>query len=130
MKKTPWKERVRRLKTDVKALALALKHPHLPWAARLVVLVAVGYALSPIDLIPDFIPGLGLLDDLIILPLLILLAVKLTPPGLLDECRRLAATQPVDSRAKWGMMVFILLVWGILLGAAGLWIARLWGAPI
>ena len=130
MKKTPWKDRVRRLKTDVKALALALKHPNLPWAARLVVLVAVGYALCPIDLIPDFIPGLGLLDDLVILPLLILLAVKLTPPGLLDECRRQAERQPVNSRAKWGVVIFILAIWAVMLTALGLWIARLSGAQI
>jgi uncharacterized membrane protein YkvA (DUF1232 family) len=130
MQRKSLKERARELKHEVKALALALKHPRLPWAARLVIIIAVGYALSPIDLIPDFIPVLGLLDDLIILPALILLAVRLMPAGLMDECRHEAETKSVDSKAKWGAMIFIIAVWAVLLGALGVWIARLVGAKL
>jgi uncharacterized membrane protein YkvA (DUF1232 family) len=102
MKKIGLRERARRLKNEVKALTLCLKDPRLGWPARLVILAAVGYALSPIDLIPDFIPGLGQLDDLIIVPLLVFIAVKLVPRGLLDEYRERAKIEAADSRAKWG----------------------------
>jgi uncharacterized membrane protein YkvA (DUF1232 family) len=130
MKKPTLRERARRLKNEVKALTLCLKDRRLGWPARIVILAAVGYALSPIDLIPDFIPVLGLLDDLVILPLLIVLAVKLAPKGLLDEYRERAKTETVDSRAKWGAMAFVIAVWLVILGALGVWIARLAGAKI
>jgi uncharacterized membrane protein YkvA (DUF1232 family) len=124
------KERVKRLKNEVKALTLCLKDPRLGWPARIVILLAVGYALSPIDLIPDFFPVIGFLDDFIILPLLIVLAVKLVPEGLLDEYRERAKTESVDSKAKWAAMAFIIAVWIVILGTLGIWIARLAGARI
>ncbi|MCR7407425.1 YkvA family protein, partial [Pseudomonas aeruginosa] len=77
----------RELKTEVIALWLCSRHQHMPWLARLVALLVVAYALSPIDLIPDFIPLLGYLDDLLLVPLGIWLAIRLTPPTLLAECR-------------------------------------------
>lgn len=75
-----------RLKEQTAALSLAYKRKDTPLLAKIFALVAVGYALSPIDLIPDFIPVLGLLDDLLILPLLIFVAVKLIPADIMREC--------------------------------------------
>ena len=82
-----FKQRVRRLKAETFALYLAARHPSTPWYAKLLVAAIVAYALSPIDLIPDFIPVLGYLDDLILIPIGIALAIKLVPPGILAECR-------------------------------------------
>lgn len=80
-------ERARKLKNDVAALFLACKRPDTPFIAKLVTGLVVAYALSPIDIIPDFIPILGYLDDLILLPFGIALALKLIPPNIMEECR-------------------------------------------
>jgi len=84
-------QRARRLQAETYALYLAARHPLTPWHARLLVAGIVAYALSPIDLIPDFVPVLGYLDDLILLPLGIALAIRLIPPPVLAECRARAA---------------------------------------
>jgi uncharacterized membrane protein YkvA (DUF1232 family) len=81
------KARVCNLKGEVYALYLAARHPMTPWYAKLFVLALVAYALSPIDLIPDFIPVLGLLDELVLLSLGIVLAIKMAPPDVMTECR-------------------------------------------
>jgi uncharacterized membrane protein YkvA (DUF1232 family) len=75
------------LRGNIKALSLARKDPRVPWAAKAVLVLVVAYALSPIDLIPDFIPVLGLLDDLILLPLGIALAIRLMPKDVWAECQ-------------------------------------------
>jgi uncharacterized membrane protein YkvA (DUF1232 family) len=77
----------KRLKSELLALYLAYRHPRTPFYARVLAIVVVAYAFSPIDLIPDPIPVLGYLDDLILIPLGIALAVRMIPPGVLDECR-------------------------------------------
>lgn len=77
----------RRVKRDVIALWFVNKHPRTPVLAKLICIFVVGYALSPIDLIPDFIPVLGYVDDVLLLPALILLAIKLVPADVLEECR-------------------------------------------
>ena len=82
------KRRAARMKRQLWALFLAWKDPATPLPARVVIIVAVAYAVSPIDLIPDFIPFFGQLDDLVILPLLIALAIKLIPPDVSARCRR------------------------------------------
>ena len=79
---------IRRLRGELSALRLASKDPRTPRLARWLVAGAVAYAVSPIDLIPDFVPVLGQLDDLLILPLAIWLAVRMTPPVVMVECRR------------------------------------------
>ena len=81
------KLRVGRLKREIHALALAARHPRTPWYAKALIGGVVAYALSPIDLIPDFIPVLGYLDDLVLVPLGIVAAVKLVPPDVMAECR-------------------------------------------
>lgn len=82
------KQKAKELKREVAALYLAYKRPDVPLYAKLVSILIVGYALSPIDLIPDFIPVLGYLDDLILVPLGIAFAIKLIPSDIMDECRK------------------------------------------
>ena len=83
----------RGIKKDVIALSIATRDPRTPWIAKAVAMAVVAYALSPIDLIPDFIPVIGYLDDLIIVPLGIMLAIRLIPPDLMSEFRQAAATR-------------------------------------
>ncbi len=110
------RSRAQALKREVMALAIAYRDPRTPWVARLCALAVVAYALSPIDLIPDFIPVLGLLDDLLLLPLGITLALKLVPPEVMAEAR-LTATQATGREGLAGAAV-ISLVWLALLGLA------------
>ena len=91
---------MQRLKHDVKAFTLALKDPRVPWPARILICIAVAYALSPFDLIPDFIPVLGLLDDLLIIPLLLMLAARLIPKNLLAEYRKRARRESAVTKAR------------------------------
>ena len=88
---TTWKERARNLKRDVVAIALAVRDPRVPWYAKAVGACVIAYALSPIDLIPDFVPVLGYLDDLVLVPLGLLLVLRLIPADILAE-HRVAAT--------------------------------------
>jgi uncharacterized membrane protein YkvA (DUF1232 family) len=83
-------ERAQKITTDTAALFLALKRKETPLSAKILMGIAVCYALSPIDLIPDFIPVIGLLDDVLLLPLIIAATVKLTPPSVMEDCRRQA----------------------------------------
>jgi uncharacterized membrane protein YkvA (DUF1232 family) len=86
-----WRNWARALKTDAHALYLAARDPRVPWHAKAAALVVAAYAVSPIDLIPDFIPVLGYLDDLLIVPAGIALVVRLIPPALMEEHRQAAA---------------------------------------
>jgi uncharacterized membrane protein YkvA (DUF1232 family) len=110
-----WRQRAAQLKQEVYALALACKHPRVPWHAKLLALCIVAYALSPIDLIPDFIPVLGYLDDLILVPLGIYFLLRLIPPEVLAECRekaRLAAT--TNTAVRWLAAGVIIAIWIVL----------------
>jgi len=109
-----WKSWARTLKREVYALYLAYKDPRVPWYARVFAGCVVAYAFSPIDLIPDFIPVIGYLDDLILVPLGIALAVRMIPATVLTECREeshrvMAAGEPVNRVAAAVMMVWLLL---------------------
>ncbi len=108
------KDRARRLKTNLPALALALRHKRTPWAAKALAALTVAYALSPVDLIPDFIPVLGYLDDLLLLPALIALTVRLIPAAVLEECRVKAAEAQGGSKGKnrWYCALPVLIIWG------------------
>lgn len=110
------KARAQSLKQEILTLYCVLRHPHTPRRVRWLALLIVAYALSPIDLIPDFIPVLGLLDDLILLPLGITLVLKLLPSALLATCRQEAANMPQHrlAQSKFGAML-VLSCW--LLGA-------------
>jgi uncharacterized membrane protein YkvA (DUF1232 family) len=81
------KQKSRHLKIEIYALYLAYRDPRVPWYAKAFVALVVGYALSPIDLIPDFIPVLGYLDDLILIPLGVAVALKMIPEKVMDDCR-------------------------------------------
>ena len=83
-----WKAGARRLKVETYTLLLAYRHPEVPWYAKVGAALVVGYALSPIDLIPDFIPVLGYLDDLILVPLGVIVVMKMIPGPVLAECRQ------------------------------------------
>lgn len=110
------KRRASRLKRQVWALYLAFKDPRTPVLARVVIIVAVAYAVSPIDLIPDFIPILGQLDDLLLLPILIALAIRMIPPDVTVRCRReawrhLRAGDRVSTPAGTIAAIVFALVW-------------------
>ena len=92
------KARARQLKAEVFALYFAAQHPQTPWYAKFLIVAIVAYALSPIDLIPDFIPVLGYLDDLLIVPLGLLLVIRLLPPEVLAESRD--ALDPVGRQLR------------------------------
>jgi uncharacterized membrane protein YkvA (DUF1232 family) len=103
---------------DVHALYRAARDPRVPWYAKALALCVAGYALSPIDLIPDFVPVLGYLDDVILVPLGVLLVVKLIPPEIMAEHRALAAAaqeRPVSRAAA----IVIVLVWLVSIALAG-----------
>jgi uncharacterized membrane protein YkvA (DUF1232 family) len=119
------KERARSLKIYLPALYLALGRRDTPLLAKLVAGLAVGYALSPIDLIPDFIPVLGLLDDLILLPLLVGLAIRMIPGQVLAECKLEAEGLWQDGKPKkWYLAVPIALLWLALLAALTVAVVR------
>lgn len=109
------KSRARALKNEAFAVYLAAKDPRTPWYAKALVFFVVAHTFSPIDLIPDFIPVLGYLDDLIITPGGLWLAVRLIPPEVLEDARATVATQGVDGRVGYMGMAIIILMWIVIL---------------
>ena len=105
------KSRARALKNEAFAVYLAAKDPRTPWYARALIFFVVAHTFSPIDLIPDFIPILGYLDDLIITPGGLWLAVRMIPPKVLEDARKTAATQGFDRRVGYVGMAIIVIVW-------------------
>ena len=94
------------------ALYLAYKHPRTPWYAKALAALIIGYALSPIDLIPDFIPVIGYLDDFILVPLGIALLIKIIPRDILEECRAKAQSDLLNRESKnWIAAIIIVLIW-------------------
>jgi uncharacterized membrane protein YkvA (DUF1232 family) len=112
----------RRVKREVRALWIAARDRRTPWYARLLAGVVVAYALSPIDLIPDFVPVLGYLDDLILLPLGVLLAVRLVPMPLMQEYRSAAAKLDDRPASKAGLAL-IIAIWLLVAGLTLWWLA-------
>lgn len=110
------KDKAKQLKTDIPAVFLALKDKKTPWYAKVFASLTVAYALSPIDLIPDFIPLLGYLDDLIILPLLVALTVKFIPKDTFAQYREQAQDMWADGKPKkWYYALPIIIVWALIL---------------
>lgn len=110
------KQRARQLKKDIPAVFLALKRKDTPVIAKVLAGITVGYALSPIDLIPDFIPVLGYLDDLILLPALVALTVRLIPEDIMRECREKSENLWADGKPKkWYYAVPIVVFWLVIL---------------
>ena len=111
------KERAKKLKTDIPTIFLALKDKETPFLAKVFAGITVAYALSPIDFIPDFIPVLGYLDDLILLPLLVALTIKFIPKDVLERNRRLSEEMQSHTPAKkWYYALPIVFIWLLLIG--------------
>ena len=110
------KERAAKLKTDIPAVFIAMKKKETPVIAKITAGITLAYALSPIDLIPDFIPVLGYLDDIILLPALVALTVKLIPAEILAECRNESENMWKDGKPKkWYYAVPIVVIWAIII---------------
>jgi uncharacterized membrane protein YkvA (DUF1232 family) len=123
-----WRDRARLLRRDIVAVALAVRDPRVPWYAKAVGVGVVAYALSPIDLIPDFIPVLGQIDDLVLLPLGLLLVVRLIPADILAEHRAAAvAAQPLLGR---GGAAVVIAIWLLAAALTVVIAVRGWGLNI
>lgn len=110
--------RAQRLLREVDAVLIAARDPRTPWYARLLAIGIVAYALSPIDLIPDFIPVVGYLDDLLIVPAGLALALWLIPDEALEAARSAVAERPRARRTSWGGALLVVLAWALTLGVA------------
>ena len=109
------KNKARLLKTEFYAIYLAYKDPRVPWYARIFAVCVVGYAFSPIDLIPDPIPVIGYLDDLILVPLGIFLVLKMIPKEVMAECREQARVVMLkDKPVNWIAAIVIIGIWVVL----------------
>jgi uncharacterized membrane protein YkvA (DUF1232 family) len=119
-----WREQARQLRREVLALYLACRDPRVRWPVKLLAAAVVAYALSPLDLIPDFIPALGYLDDLIVVPVGVLLVRRLIPPEILEECRARARTMTGRPVSRAGA-AFIIGIWLVLAGVTA-WLVVRW----
>ena len=107
-----WKQRARGLKVETYAIWLAYKDPRVPWYARVFAACVVGYAFSPIDLVPEPSPVLGYLDDLVLVPLGIALALKMIPPEVIAECREKAEAAMREGKpTNWKAAAAIVTLW-------------------
>ena len=107
-----FKTKAKELKYDLSALYLAYKRKDVPIVAKIIIIIAIVYALSPVDLIPDFIPVLGYLDDLLIVPFLIFIALRLIPKPIMVECREQAKDLWKDGKPKkWYYAIPIIIIW-------------------
>jgi len=116
-----WKLRVQQIKVETYALYLAYKDPRTPWYAKLLAAGVVAYAVSPIDLIPDFIPVLGILDDLVIVPFGTVLAIKMVPKGVMAECREKARNSmgpSASKRTRYLVAAIVIAIWCLLAALA------------
>jgi uncharacterized membrane protein YkvA (DUF1232 family) len=121
-----WKQSARKFKAETYALYLAYKHPQTPWFAKIFTGLVVAYALSPIDLVPDFIPVLGYLDDLILVPLGIAFALRMIPAPVIAECRAQAQIEMQAGKpVNWFAAAVIIAVW---VGLAALCV--IWGIDL
>ena len=114
----------RGLKRDTVALYLAARDPRVPWYAKAVAACVAAYALSPIDLIPDFVPVIGYLDDIILVPLGIGLAIRLIPPGILEEHRQRALARITERPVSRIGTVVIIMIWVVLASCLVVWLVR------
>jgi len=123
---TRWQERARQLQAETYALYLAYRDPRTAWYARAFAALVVAYAFSPIDLIPDFIPVLGYLDDLVLIPLGIALALRMIPPAVMAECRAKAREAMAAGRPpNWAAAAAIIAIWLGILALGTLLVVRL-----
>src|SRR6478735_4263167 len=117
------KSSAKKLKSEAQVLLLAYKDKRTPRSAKILIGITVGYLLSPIDLIPDFIPILGLLDDFIIVPVLIALSIKLIPPTVLNDAREQLKNNPQRyKKNNWLFAALIIIIWLSILYIIVFWI--------
>src|SRR5512135_684747 len=120
-----WKQKARALKRQVITLYYAYRDPRTPWYARAFAALVVAYAFSPIDLIPDFVPVLGYLDDLVLVPLGVWLALRLVPAQVMADCRARAEAGLGEGKSQFKFMaVVIVALWVLALALVVLWIIR------
>ena len=117
------KQRARALKSDALALYFAARHPATPWYTKLMAFLIVAYTFSPVDLIPDFIPVLGYLDEVILIPFLIALTLKFVPDAVMVECRE-RAQGVLEKPVSWGAGAVIVAIWLGLASLASWWFYR------
>jgi uncharacterized membrane protein YkvA (DUF1232 family) len=121
-----WKQSARKLKAETYALYLAYKHPNTPWFAKAFAGLVIAYALCPVDLVPDFIPVLGYLDDLVLVPVGIALALKMIPAEVIVECRSQAQIDTWEGKpVNWLAVVVIVTIWVGLAALCIIWIKDL-----
>ena len=119
------KERAHHLKAETFALYLAARDPRTPWYAKLIVAGIVAYVLSPVDLIPDFVPVLGYLDDLVLVPLGIALAIQLIPHSVLAECRVRAKEAMQNGKpVSWVAAAVIVVIWLMVAALCIIWVYK------
>jgi uncharacterized membrane protein YkvA (DUF1232 family) len=118
-----WREQARKLKADVVAIALAVRDPRVPWYAKALGACVVAYALSPIDLIPDFVPVVGFVDDLVLVPLGLFLLLRLIPAPVMAE-HRAAAAELSQRPVSYAGAAAIILVWLAALALAAYMLTR------
>ena len=107
-----WKLKAKALKQEVYALSLAAKDSRVPWYAKVFAVLIMGYVLSPIDLIPDFIPVIGYVDDFILVPMAIILLIKMIPKEVMEECREKAKAHHGRMKGQhWVAASIIVLIW-------------------
>lgn len=112
------KQKAKLLKKQIPAIFLAMKRQNTPLLAKIFALITIAYALSPIDFVPDFIPILGYLDDIIILPLLVTITIKLIPDSILNECQKEAENLWQEGKPKkWYYGIPIIIFWSLIIGA-------------
>ena len=109
------KKKANKLKNEIVSIYYAYQNPDLKILPRIIILITIGYALSPIDLIPDFIPVLGYLDDLIIIPALITLSIKLIPNDVMEKARQKALKEPIQLKKNWFFAFLFILIWIIII---------------
>jgi len=123
-----WKRRARQLSAQTYALYLAYRHPRTPWYAKIFAALIVGYVFSPIDPIPDFIPGVGLLDEMVIVPIGVLITAKIIPRRVMEECQTKAqevakGERPVNRVAA----VIVVAAWLLCVALAAFLATRVFG---
>lgn len=120
------RQRARQLKRETYVLLLAYRHPQTPWYAKAVTGLVLFYAFSPIDIIPDFIPVLGYLDDVILVPAGIAISLKLIPPDVMMECRTQAAKQAASEKpTNWLAGALVIVLWVALAAIGILWLRNI-----
>lgn len=126
MARPSWRERARSLRTEVYALGFALRDPRVPWYAKASAGLVVALAFSPIDIVPDFVPILGYLDDLVVIPVGIWFTLRLIPVDVMADCRGRAAAHLEAARpgGVWGAVI-VAALW-LLLAAGSGWLAWRW----